>query len=236
MNRDQIIATALGFPHPKVQWTDRPVERLCRHVYSPQELGELGGELARSIGEKRQLDADKKRAVAEFGAQMKACDAAIELAQGKLAAGYETRSVPCYVALNYPTAGRKTYFRTDTGAPAGEGEMTSSDSQFVLDLEDKAAAAVEAAAAGPAAGDGLVSVAAAVDQAVAQTVTEQAVAEAVDESLRETAAELRPEGNGDVADLVDSMVANPPPPADDEGERTPPGSAVPYTEEAPPAR
>lgn len=110
----------------------KKTKRNLRVTFSDPELLQLGKDLADKTTELRELEEDKKRVVSDFGARITAKEAEVSLLTSKLKSGYEYRMVNCTETLDFPTLGRKTISRDDTGADIAVEDMTSAEMQREL--------------------------------------------------------------------------------------------------------
>jgi len=106
-----------------------------QYTFSPDELKDIAGQLARRNTEAAELEERKKQVVTDFGAQITASKAEISRLSRLYCNGYEYRNIDCEVRLNDPASGRATIIRTDTGEVVRVRSMTLEEMQDVLPLE-----------------------------------------------------------------------------------------------------
>lgn len=114
----------------------RKETRNLQYKFSPDELRQLGRDLAEAQIQMRQLEDDKKRVADEWKARISGKDAEIALLSNMVRSGYEYRDIPCEAVLNEPV-NKKTVRRLDTGEVVGVYDLTDSEKQRTLQFENE---------------------------------------------------------------------------------------------------
>jgi hypothetical protein len=109
-----------------------------RYQFTDAELKERGKKLAETHSKLAQLEADKKRIVSNFGAQVSAVKAEANLLADCVSTGYELRDIPCTATMDAPTIGKKTITRNDTGEQIEVQQMTPSENSSAQDARARA--------------------------------------------------------------------------------------------------
>ena len=106
-----------------------------KHTFSEDEKREISEAMALQVTEQKQLEGDKKAAVADFTGRIEGIRAQVQSAAVKVNNGYEYKNVKCEVERDYD---RKVirYIRTDNGELGKEKPMTSDDLQMKLETSD----------------------------------------------------------------------------------------------------
>lgn len=112
----------------------------CRIDLTPEELIECGRELASSQRELHEIADDFKGVRDEWKARISAVEARITTLANRIGRGYDIRPIPCMIVFDQPEAGVKTCYRKETGERVWVRDMTESDKQRVLDLQEEAEA------------------------------------------------------------------------------------------------
>lgn len=105
----------------------KTVTQKLRHHYSNTELLETGKKLGETHSTYRQLEADKKRVVAEYTSKMSAVKSESQSLSEVINTGYDIRDIECTVTMDFPTRGNKTITRNDTGEEVCAETMTPSE-------------------------------------------------------------------------------------------------------------
>lgn len=116
----------------------RIVEKMVRHTFTDAERHDLGATLARSIGERRVLEAECDQVKASYKARLSEVEAKVESVATDLSNGFDYRNKPCVVL--FKPKDRKKFFipREDferdgeEAEPAVVEEMTQDDYQADL--------------------------------------------------------------------------------------------------------
>lgn len=103
---------------------------------TPDELLEVGGDLARSSNELKDIENRKAEVNAQFAAELKKAKAEIEISSRKISTQEEMREVDCDVIIN-TSEFKKTIVRTDTGVVVREENLTSEDLQMELQTVER---------------------------------------------------------------------------------------------------
>ncbi len=126
--------------------------RNLRVIYTDAERLELGKQLAGAHQDLAQTNNDFDSVKSDFKARVTAHEAKIGDLSNKVATGHRIEEVKCLWQMDAPKKGQKTLKRLDTGETVERAEMTESDKQGDLPLDDGKKTGV--------AGDGTVEVAA----------------------------------------------------------------------------
>lgn len=114
--------------------------------YTDTELLEFGQQLSRAERKTSQVKEDKKRAAADFAAELKTLESEI----GDLSRRIEYRRGPkpieCRVDLNQPERGQKQIWRMDTGELVATETMTAAEIQRRFEFDNDAEKRAEAEA------------------------------------------------------------------------------------------
>lgn len=109
----------------------------CRHPLTTEQMVEAGKELACSQIESRQLEDDFKSVRDEWKSRISAVEARLTQQTGRISRGYDIRDTECTITFDQPDPGLKTCTRNDTGERVWVKEMTESDKQLDLPLDDQ---------------------------------------------------------------------------------------------------
>ena len=93
----------------------------------------IGQDLAEKQIQLRQLEDDKKKAVAEWGSRLASMAADIQSISNKVSSGYKYRDIDCEVVINDPP-GKKTCRRIDTMEVIWTRELSPEEKQRTLEL------------------------------------------------------------------------------------------------------
>jgi hypothetical protein len=100
-----------------------------QYNFTPNELRELGKELAAEAENVYQLRATKITVIADLGAQIKAAEKRVADLAGKITCGYEARPIECLIVMDMPRPGRKSFVRFDSQEVLLEEPMTEEELQ-----------------------------------------------------------------------------------------------------------
>jgi hypothetical protein len=109
-----------------------------KYTFSDDELKEKAAQLAMECKEEREIEDEKKQAMSLFKSKLDSHAANIAKLASYINNGYEYRYIECEIMFDFPLAGRKTFFRKDTGKIAKEEDMTETEMQCELPLEENA--------------------------------------------------------------------------------------------------
>jgi cell shape-determining protein MreC len=115
----------------------RKEERNLRCDLTQEEFNEKAKQLAEKVNDLEQLEKDKKRVTADFGAKIQTAQGTIAVLSNVIQTRYEFRNVVVEIHYNDPKNGKKRAVRTDTGQTLGVEDMTPSELQEELDLENE---------------------------------------------------------------------------------------------------
>lgn len=138
-------------PQPPPVRTTRTRES-CRHVLTIDQLLQAGREMAETQNEVGRLEEDFKSVRDDWKAKISSAESRLTNLSGRISRGYDMKDTECTVYMDTPEEGLKTCLRNDTGEKVWVQEMTGSDKQLPLPLDDEpeapaAAAPVETPAA-----------------------------------------------------------------------------------------
>jgi len=108
------------------------VTEYLKYTFTDEELLALSKTMAKKNQDLGEVEADKKRIVADFGAKVQTFESEIATLARKVYSGYEHRNVECEVTYHTPEIGMKTITRTDTGEIVREEAMSTSERQEIL--------------------------------------------------------------------------------------------------------
>ena len=108
------------------------VTEYLKYTFTDEELLALSKTMAKKNQDLGEVEADKKRIVADFAAKVQAFESEIATLARKVYSGYEHRNVECEVTYHAPEIGMKTITRTDTGEIVREEAMSTSERQEIL--------------------------------------------------------------------------------------------------------
>ena len=109
--------------------------RLCRHIFTDEELRQLGDELAMETDRLLELNSQKTLTTAAWNTEKKTLEASIARLAGKIKARGEHRELECQVMLNMPEPGRKTIVDPDGQVQAIEA-MAEFEKQEAFNFQE----------------------------------------------------------------------------------------------------
>lgn len=109
------------------------VTRILPCELSERELQERSDELANEVAKLREVEAEKREVMREFGDRIKAHDLVIDSLSKIVRDRSEEKEVPCLVVWNAPKRGMKQIIRLDTNEVVDELDMTDNDKQRAAD-------------------------------------------------------------------------------------------------------
>ncbi len=110
----------------------RKTSRRLRVDFTPDELSARANELAMELKTLGEIDADKKSAMAEFGARSKEHKARVERLTNEIASKHVMEDIDCEEYMNHPREGMKQMVRLDTMEVVDTRPMLPSDYQLTL--------------------------------------------------------------------------------------------------------
>lgn len=113
---------------------DKAFTQQLRVRLTDNEITALARDLADAQNKADQEHENKKRALAEFNARLKAFAAESSRLAITVTSGYTFREVACAQYFDWPAKGRKSTFRLDTEECISEEEMTTVDRQLSLPI------------------------------------------------------------------------------------------------------
>lgn len=113
----------------------RRSKRQLRTELSDAELLQAGKDLAEKTSSLRVLEEDAKRSASDFKARITAAQSEISVISNRVNTGYEYRVVSCTERLDTPRIGKKRITRDDTKELVAIEEMTASEMQRELPIE-----------------------------------------------------------------------------------------------------
>lgn len=105
------------------------VTRSLRYDFNASEIHDLSMNLAKTVQDLAQVEADKKATNAGFKGQIDEHKSNISDLSSKISNGYEFRDVECEVIYHKPENGKKTIIRSDNGKAIIE-KMTHEDNNL----------------------------------------------------------------------------------------------------------
>ena len=111
----------------------------CRHILTTDQLLEAGRQLAETQNEVGQLEDDFKSVRDDWKARISAAEARVTTLSGRISRGYDMKETECTIYMDTPEAGLKACLRNDNGERVWIREMTESDKQLVLELDEQEA-------------------------------------------------------------------------------------------------
>jgi hypothetical protein len=108
------------------------VKEYLKYSFSDAELLNLSKTLAKHNQDLAEIEGQKKRVMADFGAKIQGEESNIGELSRKVSSGYEFRNIECVVTYHDPTQGKKTIVRTDTGEVVRVDVMSHSELQEQL--------------------------------------------------------------------------------------------------------
>ena len=108
---------------PMAERQKKDIKVNLRYDFSEREKKEIATELANANQRKVMLEDQKKQVDADLKAQITEAESAISRESRKYTNGYEYRDIDCEIYFHFPTQGKKTTFRLDTGELVREAAM-----------------------------------------------------------------------------------------------------------------
>lgn len=113
-----------------------------KHQFTAEERSDIGGSLARQIGEHRSIESEFDQVKASFKSRIAECDARIDRLSTDLVNGFTMRDSQCAVVF-FPKEGNKAYYLMEVwenhngsldtmGSPVARETMTEGDFQWEL--------------------------------------------------------------------------------------------------------
>jgi len=114
------------------------VTESVKHTFTQVELAELADRMAQAAARVYEIERQKAKQAAHFGAELKTANLMAGELVAKYNLRYEMRDVECRVEFDVPEPGYKSYIRTDNGKSVKEAPMTPAERQraFVFDAGD----------------------------------------------------------------------------------------------------
>lgn len=191
MSDESITETAA----PEVRTTR--TRESCRHILTTDQLLEAGRQMAEAQNEVVQLEGDFKSVRDDWKARISATESRVATLSGKISRGYDMKDTECTVYMDTPEEGLKACLRNDTGERVWIRDMTDSDRQLVLRLDEEEEKKDEAE--GEAAGDPSAV------QIIAENVKELAEKSGIHPEQLLKALALIAEGAKSISDLQKKM-------------------------------
>jgi hypothetical protein len=119
---------------PPTHREERVTEYL-KYTFTNTEVLELSKSLAKGNQDMSEIEAEKKRLMADFSAKIQAFEADIASLSRKVYSGYEFRNVECKMVYHYPEVGMKTLIRLDSNVEVKTEAMSMSERQEMLPLK-----------------------------------------------------------------------------------------------------
>lgn len=115
---------------------NQTITRSLRWNFTDSELNKMGQDLASSLDEKKQLEAQLKSAKKSYESKIGMEEEAISSLTSKINLKHENRDVKCDVILHHPVDGKKTITRLDTNE-SWEEPMESRDYDLFARMSEK---------------------------------------------------------------------------------------------------
>ncbi|HMG14148.1 MAG TPA: hypothetical protein VK590_01805 [Saprospiraceae bacterium] len=110
------------------------ITKFLKTEFTPNEIKEFGGQLARCTTEVKELESEKKAKASDYTAQINNKKALAESLSNKISNGYEYENIECEVYLNIPNTGKKTIERKDNKEVVEVVDMTQDELQTKMDF------------------------------------------------------------------------------------------------------
>jgi hypothetical protein len=114
------------------------ITEFLKYDFTPDEVRELGKELARKTTENAELELQLAAVKSQFKDKTTRLAADISALSRQVANGYEHRNVECKIQWHTPRLGMKTIIRCDTGEVVRETQMSNEERQEMLPFEQTA--------------------------------------------------------------------------------------------------
>ena len=108
----------------------------CKHVFTEDEKREIATDMAQEVSNLQQIEDAKKAVMSDYKSQIDGLQAKINNAATKINNGYEIRSTECEIIPDWDEKIWQTT-RIDTGEIIKTREMTNSDLQMDMDIDEK---------------------------------------------------------------------------------------------------
>lgn len=109
----------------------KEIRKMLEVEYTPEEISDMGLDLARKTAELRTAEDHKKSAVSHLKSEIDSLTARTNDISNKINSGSEYRNVKCELEYNYET-NKKTIIRTDTMEVVYDGEIPDDERQIPL--------------------------------------------------------------------------------------------------------
>ena len=116
----------------------KEIRKMLEVKYTPEEISDMGLDLARKTAELRTAEEHKKSVVSHLKSEIDSLTARTNDISNKINSGSEYRNVKCELEYNYET-NKKTIIRTDTMEVVYDGEIPDDERQIPLSEPDKKA-------------------------------------------------------------------------------------------------
>jgi hypothetical protein len=113
------------------------ITEFLKYDYTPDEIRELGRDLARKTTENAEVELQLAAVKSQFKDRQSRLTAEISTLSRQVANGYEHRNVECKIQWHTPRLGMKTIIRCDTGEVVRETQMSNEERQQMLPFESQ---------------------------------------------------------------------------------------------------
>lgn len=100
--------------------------------YTAEELSAIAKSLAIAIADRESITGEKKVSDAAFNERIKKCDGEITNLAKRYNKGHEVAQIGCDIRYDNPEAGKKSYFRMDTGELVETHDMSWEEKQETI--------------------------------------------------------------------------------------------------------
>lgn len=114
----------------------KPTKETLMCQLTDQERREYGIQLATTLGDMENVEAEKKKEMDHFKDRLGGLQARADELSRKVRDGKEWRSVDCVIRYSQPDKEHKQVVRLDTGEVVRTALMSQEDRQLVMPLED----------------------------------------------------------------------------------------------------
>jgi DNA mismatch repair ATPase MutL len=107
------------------------VDKLCKYDFSDEEKSKISERMARAIGEKQEIDDEKKSVVKDYTSKLASKGVEIHSDARRINDGFELRGMPCWRVKDFDKD-KIIYVRKDTGEIIDIAQMSDYDRQETL--------------------------------------------------------------------------------------------------------
>ena len=106
-------------------------DKMCKYYFSEEEKGKISQRMARTIGEKQELEEEKKSVVKDYTSKLAAKGIEIHGDARRVYDGFELRSMPCWKIKDF-SKDKVIYVRKDSSEIIDVVDMTDYDRQETM--------------------------------------------------------------------------------------------------------